>query len=291
MDNCIKIGQIDLQVWVAKPGLRYARSRFDWTGIISQVSLNGHTFCTPEDADWHINSTGGEGLCNEFKADDVTMGADDTDNLFLKPGVGLLERPDDKPYNIGVEYNIVKPFPCMINNGDDFIDFHSDEIPFKGISYKTDKHISVIDNMLIITTTVTNTGEKPIELDEYNHNFLSLDGFGAHPQVKLSMHKDFYNSIETPGLVMNEDSISFTNELRSSFMIHCRAPIRHSPLRWELKDEKAGLTVQEWGDFDVTKYMVWGGPHTVTPEIYGNFPIDPGQKRAWTRLWKFFSAD
>jgi len=287
MENCIKIGLDSLQVWVAKPGLRYDRSRFDWTGFIPQVSLNGHTFCTPEEADWHPNGTGGEGICNEFKADDTVMGADDSDNLFLKPGVGLLERPNKDSYDIITPYKVVKPFPCTVNHGDCFVDFHLDEIPFKGISYKTDKHISVIDNMLIITTTVTNTGEKPIELDEYNHNFLSMNGLGAHPQVKLSMHKDFYNSTETPGLVMNEDSITFTDDIRSSFMIYCRAPVVHSPLRWELRDEKAGLAVQEWGDFDVTKYMVWGGPHTITPEIYGNFKIPPNQKTSWTRLWKF----
>jgi len=273
---------------VGKPGLRYNRTRFDWTGFIPQISLNGHTFCTAEESDWTPNGTGGEGLCNEFKADDFTMGADDTDNFFLKPGVGLLERPDDKPYNFAYDYKIVKPFPCMVNYGDCFIDFHLNEIPFKGIAYKMYRHVSVIDNMLIITTTVSNTGEKSIELDEYNHNFISLDSLGAHPQVKLSMHKDYYNSIETPGLIMNEDSISFTNEIQGVFMIFCRSPIAYSPLRWELRDENAGLAVQEWGDFEVTKYMVWGGPHTVTPEIYGNFKIEPGKKRAWTRMWKFF---
>ena len=289
MDNCIKIGMDDLQVWAAKPGMRYARSRFDWTGFIPQVSLKGHTFCTPEGAAWHVGDTGGEGICSEFKASDTVMGADDTDDLFLKPGVGLLRRPDKETYNIAVDYKIVEPFPCTMNYGDCFIDFRSDAIPFKGIAYKTDKHISVIDNMLIITVTVHNTGEKPIELDEYNHNFLSMNNLGAHPQVKLSMHKDFYNSVETPGVIMNEDSITFTDEIKSSFMIYCRNPVTHSPLRWELRDDKAGLTVQEWGDFDVTKYMVWGGPHTVTPEIYGNFKIAPGQKSTWTRLWKFFT--
>jgi len=290
MENCIKIGSGELQVWVAKPGLRYNRSRFDWTGFIPQVTLNGYTFCTPEEAEWHLNGTGGEGLCNEFKGDSNTMGADGSDNLFLKPGVGLLKRPDSEPYNIGVDYEIVKEFPCTINHGDDYVDFHLDEIPFKGIAYKMYKHVSVIGNMLIITTTVSNTGEKSIELDEYNHNFLSLNGHGAHPQITLSMHKDYYNSVETPGLIMNEDNITFTDEIKGSFMIFCRSPVTYSPLRWELCDKKAGLKVQEWGDFVVTKYMIWGGPHTVTPEIYGNFKIDPGSKRAWTRIWKFFEV-
>jgi hypothetical protein len=87
---------------------------------------------------------------------------------------------------------------------------------------------------------------------------------------------------------MNDDSITFTNDIKGVFMIFSDNPVSYSPLRWQLYDKKAGLCVQEWGDFNVTDYLVWGGPHVIAPEIYGDFPIAPGQKQTWTRLWKFF---
>jgi hypothetical protein len=291
MENCIQIGRGDLKVWVGKPGLRYARSRFDWTGFIPQVSLRGHTFCTPE-SPTPGRGSGGEGICDEFRISEAAMAWDDTDRFFLKPGVGKLERIDEKPYHFGANYPVVQAFPCTVNAGADYVDIHLDAIPLKGLAFTQDKHICVMDNMLLITTTITNVGEKKLDFREYNHNFLSMDSLGAHPQASLTLHKNYENkSDNSQGLIQNEESIGFTEEFQTGngYMIYCQEPIAYSPMRWELRDEKAGLSVQEWGDFDVTDFLAWGGKHVISPEIYGDFPVEPGQARTWTRMWKFFA--
>ena len=285
MENCIKIGQGDLVAYIAEPGKRYSRARFDWTGFISQVYYKGNTFCTPEGADWHKNDTGGEGLCNEYKASDNDMGFGNNSKFFLKPGVGLLERPDDKPYHFATDYRIEKPFPCTIQAGDDYADFKLDAIELNGLAYETAKHIGIINDMLIITTTLTNIGEKPLHFREYNHNFLSINGQGANPNVKLSLPKKYKNSIETEGLVQNEGSITFTDEIKSSFMIYCEDVAPYRPMRWELCSEN--ISIQEFGDFDVTAFLAWGGPHVISPEVFGDFSVNQGESRSWTRLWKF----
>ena len=287
MDNCIKIERGDLVAYIAEPGKRYARTRFDWTGFIPQIYFKGHTFCTPEGDDWHTNDTGGEGLCNEFKASNIDMGFDNNNNFFLKPGVGLLERTDDKPYHFAVDYRIKKPFPCTMQVGDDHIDFKLDAIELDGLAYETNKHIGIINDMLIITTTIANIGEKPLHFREYNHNFLSINGLGANPNVNLSLPKKYRNSVETEGLVTNEGSITFTDKIKSSFMIYCEDVDPYRPMRWKLYDERANISVQEFGDFNVTDFFAWGGPHVISPEVYGDFPVKPGMSRSWTRLWKF----
>jgi hypothetical protein len=241
----------------------------------------------PEQPPGGLESSGGEGLCNEFKMDEASMGWDDNDRFFLKPGVGLLERTDDKPYNFFKDYGIVKPFPCFMHTGNDYADFHMDALPLKGISYSMDKHIGVIGDMLHISTTIANHGENPLYFREYNHNFLSMDGLGAHPKVSLTLNKKYKNQNETPGLIMNEDNITFADNISGYFMIICQEPIAYAPKRWELVDNKSGMSVQEWGDFDVTGFLAWGGRHVIAPEIYGDFPVAPGQRRTWTRMWKF----
>ena len=290
MENCVQIGSGDLKIWLAEPGKRYNRARFDWTCFIPQIIYKGRTFCAPEECPtWHLNGSGGEGLCGEFRVDDATMGWDDSSEFFLKPGVGLLQKVDDKPYHFGKDYKIAKPFPYTMHTGADYTDFHLAAIEHMGIAYTMDKHIGIIDNMLTITTTVSNIGEKPLCFKEYNHNFLSMDGLGTHPQVTLSLHKNYMNREETPGLIMNETGIGFERRLESGFMIFCNEPQSDSPMRWALLDKKADMSVQEWGDFDVTRFLAWGGPHVIAPEIYGDFPVGPGEKRSWTRLWKFFA--
>ena len=290
MENSIKIGRGDLTAYITEPGRRYTRSRFDWTGFIPQVYYKGKTFCTPEGATWHKGDTGGEGLCNEYKASDEDMGFDNSDKYFLKPGVGLLERQDDKPYHFAIDYNIKKPFPCTIQTGDDYVDFKLDAIELKGIAYETAKHISIINDMLIITTTIKNIGKKDLYFREYNHNFLSMNNLGAHPNVRLSMPKSYKNSVETEGLIEGAEYITFTDKIKNSFMIYCEDVDPYRPMRWEIHDEQAKMSIQEYGDFNVTGFLVWGGPHVISPEIFGDFPVKIGESRSWTRLWRFFST-
>jgi len=288
MDNCVQIGAGALRVEVAKPGTRYARSRFDWTGFIPQVTYNGKTFCTTEDAPGKTGGTGGEGFCNEFKADDANMGWDDTDRFFLKPGVGLLEKVNDKPYFFFTDYNVVQPFPCEMHAAESTVTFHQGAIAHKGIAYTLDKHIAVVENALFITSTLTNVGEKALQFSEYNHNFLSLNGRGNHPQITLTTNA--HGKLENPNeaVVLNDQNLTFTAAPAKPLMIHFDAPPTTDPY-WEMADAAIHQRIQEWGDFPLTKYAVWGVGHVLSPEAFGDFSIPVGQRRTWTRVWKFFA--
>jgi hypothetical protein len=288
MKDCIQIGCGDLKVWVAEHGKRYTRSRFDWTGFIPQVSLRGLTFCAAESYPGGPPGSGGEGLCNEFKADDFSMGWDESDEFFLKPGAGLLKKVNDKPYFFYTNYEVIKPFPCVTQAGNDYVNFRLGAIDFKGLAYTINKHVAVLDNALIITTTLDNIGEKALAISEYNHNFLSMNGTGVHPSLTLSVNKGYQNKNETPGLIKNAESIGFGEDFGGSFMITCNNPVTYAPKRWELRDQKAKMTVQEWGDFDVKDYSVWGTRHVISPEVFGDFSVGPGKSQTWTRMWKFY---
>ena len=105
-NDSILIASDRLQVEIAEPQTIYCSSRFDWTGFITQVTLDKErTFCVPEAIDG--TGTGGHGLCNEFG---ITrpIGFDDAapGETFPKIGVGLLRRPDAEAYSFGRDYEI-----------------------------------------------------------------------------------------------------------------------------------------------------------------------------------------
>ncbi|NLG24863.1 MAG: hypothetical protein GX558_05870, partial [Clostridiales bacterium] len=55
-----------LSVTLHEVGEIYTRSRFDWTGIAPQVTLDGrHTYCIAE-SPVPGRGTGGDGLCSEY---------------------------------------------------------------------------------------------------------------------------------------------------------------------------------------------------------------------------------
>lgn len=92
----------------------YRGTRFDWTGFITQVTLNrgGHTFCVPESL-VPGQGTGGIGLCNEFGIsraigyDEAAVG-----EWFPKPGVGLLQKVSAAPYSFAADYPLI-PFQVV----------------------------------------------------------------------------------------------------------------------------------------------------------------------------------
>lgn len=88
----------------------YKGTRFDWTGFITQVTLEQgkHMFCVPESL-VPGQGTGGIGLCNEFSISRA-IGYDDAEvgEWFPKPGVGLLQKQEDAPIFLP---EVIRSFP------------------------------------------------------------------------------------------------------------------------------------------------------------------------------------
>src|SRR5512146_1592394 len=126
-----------LKVEIAAPGMVYRRSRFDWTGFVTQVTLDGrHTFCVPEDPDPH-KGTGGIGLCSEFGIEKAVGYADARPGeLFPKLGVGLLRKPGDVPYDFFHPYEIEEPFPVQVEVTADTARFTAEPLDCRGYAVR-----------------------------------------------------------------------------------------------------------------------------------------------------------
>ena len=166
-----------LAVEIAQPGSVYSGTRFDWTGFITQVTLDGaHTFCVPESLTPGQGS-GGVGLCNEFGIEEV-IGYDEAQpgDPFPKLGIGLLARPDEQPYNFFRPYEIVAPFPIHVTANATQATFTVEPLECRGYAVRLTKTVTVEGAELTIAYTLENVGEKPIVTTEYVHNFLGIDG-------------------------------------------------------------------------------------------------------------------
>src|SRR5581483_6171335 len=87
----------------------YRGSRFDWSGVIAQLEFAGHSYFgvwfPKYDATLHDSITG---PVEEFRADNAALGFVEAKpgGLFIKIGVGMLRKPDDKPYSFSRNYPI-----------------------------------------------------------------------------------------------------------------------------------------------------------------------------------------
>ncbi len=59
---------------------------------------------------------------------------------------------------------------------------------------------------------------------------------------------------------------------------------------WELVHHKSRIRVHETGNFETEKINLWGWRHVMSPEIFFELEIDPGEIANWSRTYKIDSS-
>ncbi len=285
----IKIQSARLQVEIASPGEEYCGSRFDWTGFITQIILDGkHSFCTVE-SETPGQGCGGQGLCGEFGiTDPVGFEEAEPGSMFPKLGVGLLKRPDNQPYSFFRPYEVT-PFDFKVKCAADSANFVVEPMECNGYAASIEKKISVCENRLEISCSLDNVGSKPLRTNEYNHNFISINRRPVGPEYRFSAGFSLKNG-KLP-LVLQEEgdrNLAWLDHPSSAFY-YSMTPAEASISQWELIHCPSGVGVRERSTFPIAIFALWGVGHVVSPETFFGIELSPGQQANWTRAYEFFN--
>ncbi|MBM6997684.1 hypothetical protein IM700_018640 [Paenibacillus sp. DXFW5] len=282
-----------LSVKIAELGEAYRGTRFDGSGIITGIELNGrHQFCVPESLT-PGTGTGGIGLCSEFGIKEA-IGYEDArvGELFPKLGVGLLTRPDEAEYRFYREY-ACRQFETEIEQKSaQQICFTTQPAECRGYAVRMLKNIEISGNQLFVTYTVENTGNRAILTDEYSHNFLGIDGYAVGPDYVLKLPfvpeiwSDEPETLE--GIEFKGDHVTWERRPEKDFyfrMDHFDG--RAVPWLWELTHHPSGLIVRELSKLPLSSAAVWGHGHVISPEMFFAVHVAPGERQSWTRIYEF----
>jgi len=285
----LKISGERLEVEIARPGTFYSGSRFDWTGFITGVKLDGkHTFCAPESL-IPGEGSGGFGFCNEFGIH-TPIGYDEAKpgEKFHKIGTGLLTRPDDSNYFFFDKY-VVTPYPIKIDCASDHVTFEVEPVECRGYAFHMTKTVCVNQNRMTIKYILKNVGSKTIHTEEYCHNFISIDNTPTCSDYVLKFPYSAETE-ETPDvLTVKGNEITWNTQPQNDFYI---VPGGFKPVEnhtWELVHKPTGVGVREISNFPVQKVAVWGKGHVISPEVFIEVHIEPGQTQSWERIYEFFT--
>ncbi|UJF32244.1 hypothetical protein [Paenibacillus hexagrammi] len=284
----------DLNVEVAQVG-GYAGSRFDWTGFITQVQLKegGHRFCTVEKMTDEPLKHGGAGLCGEFGIfkpigyEDAEVGA-----LFPKPGVGLLQRLEPNPYEFHAPYPI-QPFHVDVSGDHRSISYLVHPVDCRGYSFHLAKRIRLQGSSIRIDYSLTNSGSKTIETQEYIHNFIRIDDHPIGPgyrlgfsfPIKIGMMEPLY----TPEVLqVSDQAVTFQEAVSQDFYCRLGGFEGLNELSWELIHGPSRVGMRETALFPVSMIAVWGTSHVVSPELFIDLLLEPGETKRWSRRFEFF---
>jgi hypothetical protein len=287
-ENHIIIKSSRLKVEIASPAKIYRRARFDWTGFITQVTLdNRHTFCVPENYN-PDKGTGGAGFCNEFGID-LPVGYDDAKvgEWFTKISVGLLKRYSKGPYDFFSPFEI-KAFPSRVSSNAESAEFFVEPIECMGYSVRLHKIVSISDNILKIHYKLENTGSKTIVTSEYCHNFMGIDGCKIGKDYCLTFPTKIKVNKVKDGFVLYENKIHWDVTPSDEFYGLIENFPGSVPYLWELVHEPTGAGVRDISKLSISKIALWGRDHAVCPEIFIEINLEPNKIMEWSREYEFF---
>ena len=288
----------DLRVSVLYPGeAPNDTCRFDRAGFISEVIYKGsHYYCASEpNILWHPSS-GGRGFCSELQMDvsqEAVVGG-----KFPKLGIGLFTKFEDDQYWFYKKYEHI-PFDISVQAETDRIIFTTHPMECLGYAAEMRKEITVSDNHMTIAMQMTNTGAKTMKIREYCHNFISIGGMAIGPSYELLLPQvkgiaagplksaegdDNYEGIDG-GIRIQSYKDTFATVKFGKESID-----PETPFSWTIRHlgDQAAVSCQE--SFIPPEIAVWCVDHMISPEVFHDFKIMPGETHEWTRRYTFFTT-
>ncbi|MBN1584686.1 MAG: hypothetical protein JXA89_28525 [Anaerolineae bacterium] len=295
----VRLSSERLAVELAAPGSIYRGTRFDWTGFISQVTLDGrHTFCVPESLE-PGQGTGGIGLCNEFGIE-MAIGYADAKpgDCFPKLGIGLLVRSDDQDYSFMHPYEIAQLFPVQVEGQDDKASIVVESVDCRGYAARLAKTFAVRGNQLEIAYQLENTGQQPVATREYAHNFCGIDGHLMGPdyrlrvpyQIELGDMPAMWRQRLDEALVIEGGDIRCRVTPQHPFYCRPQGFGKTDEPQWELVHVPSGVGLREYDDFAPSRVAVWGTTHVISAEVFVAVDLQPGEIQTWSRRYEFFAG-
>ncbi len=296
----ISHGVLKAVVYLPDPKNGYYRgSRFDWSGVVGCLAYKGHSYFgvwfPHYDPYLHDAITG---PVEEFRtANDSALGYDQArrGGLFVKPGVGVLRRIDDAPYNFPV------PYP-LVDGGKWTVRAHRSSVSFTqlltgpdGIAYQYTKILKLEKGQpsMILEHQLKNTGTVPIDTDVYNHDFYVIDGGVTGPDMVVRFP---FTPAAQPGLEngarIDGKEIVYQRELQTGETAASALTgysNQASDYDFFVENRRTGAGVEQSGDLPISRLYFWSIRTTVCPEAYVHLHIAPGQSAHWTIRYRFYA--
>ena len=294
-------GLIDAVIYLPDPQDGYYRStRFDWAGVIPCLSFKGHTYFgawSPNHNPLVADSIAGP--VEEFRSEDGSLGYGDakSDELFVKPGVGVLRKIDDSPYKYQFAYPIVDTGKWTVHSKRTEISFTQHLHSTVGYSYAYTKTLQLEKNqpIMVMQHNLKNTGTKTIDTDVYEHDFFMLDNAPTGPGmvVHFAFEPKATRPLQHGGEIVGKDLI-YHEELAATgrgAVTSFLTGFSSSPSDYDftLENKNTGVGVEQTGDSPMSNFNFWSVRTTIAPEAYVHLHILPGQTQSWTIRYRFFA--
>ena len=274
----------------------YRGVRFDWAGQVASLDYKGHSYF----GQW--NSTYDPklhdaimGPVEEFVA--LDFDAVKPGETFVKIGVGVLVKPDDKKYSFATNYEVKDAGKWTVDKKKDHVTFTHTLKDATGYGYVYTKTLRLVKGkpQLVLEHSLKNTGSKEISTSTYNHNFFMIDKEPTNEHIRIVFPFEVSGEGAGFGTIINAKGKTLNyarpvvngDQIFSSGLKGFGASAKDYDIRIENTKTSAGVRIT--GDRPLEKLVYWANPTTSCPEPYIHISAKPGQETKWNVNYEFYT--
>jgi hypothetical protein len=305
-NKVISNGIVSAKVYLPDEFGFYRSTRFDHAGMITHITYKGHDYgrywfvkTSPDVRNFTYDKDGlvahpsdvAAGPVEEFGENGFEAAG--RDGRFLKIGVGILKRDNDK-------YDRFHTYP-ILNRGKRTTTATKSSIRFdqvisgdpSGYGYSYTKTVRLLPGKatMVIEDRLKNTGKKPIDTTVYNHHFMTLSP--GEDGVELQAPFALAHSRPMPDDVVKFDGARMTyirgltgQEQVASDLTGFTNAVSDNDFR--VTSTKTGYGVRLRADMPVTRLLWWSVPSTMGIEPYMDVKLKPGEEKRWSHTLDYY---
>lgn len=270
----------------------YRGTRFDWAGQISDLRYKGHSYFGLwfEKYDPYLH----DAIMGPVEAfDPLGYDAAPVGGSFVKIGIGALQKFEEKGYFFANEYKVVNHGEWKTTKASDHITF-THTLKDTGYSYVYKKTVQLVPDKpeLELIHSLKNTGNKTIETDVLNHNFLVIDtqqtssDFVVEFPFEVGGRRELPNASNIEGnKIIPEDG----DPAGKNFYVGDITGYRNDAADYNItvSNKKTGAAVNIKADKPFSKLAFWATVKTICPEPFIHVKAKPGQTFTWNITYRF----
>jgi hypothetical protein len=288
----------------------YRGTRFDWSGVVGELAYAGHHYY----GDWFTQT---DPTVSDFVYRDAEIVAGPCSAItgpveefgvlgyeeakpggtFLKIGVGVLRKPDEKPYTAYRLYEIVDGGKWSVKKSKDAVEFTQElhHAP-SGYGYIYHKKISLVAGKpeMVIEHSLRNTGTNALHTNVYDHNFLVLDNKATDAGYTITFPFTITNGqpADKEFAEFRKNQVVFLKTLAGQDRVY--TPIEgfnNGPEDYTIRIEnthiKAGMKIT--GDRPLAKVSLWSIRSVMAVEPFIDISLEPGSQTTWKYSYEYYT--
>ncbi len=176
----------------------------------------------------------------------------------------------------------------MKGYGDGKVSFLQESEVLNGWGWRLHKSFTLDGTDLNIDYALENCGEKPLATEQYNHNFLAVDGKNIGPDYQIKTSFPFNFELIDGGIQVDDEYLTLT-EIPLTYFYALQSDCADlQNVDWQLIHQPSGHGLRVNEQFLLFKLALWGKSYVISPEFFVWIDLQPGETQNWQRKYTFF---